>query len=162
MGRGREGREHLARLIIVRLNVPELAFAAFLVALGAIAFWLAGDLSVGTAGAMGPGYVPRGLAILIMLFGVVFGARAAFAGGVPFPEIEVRPMLLISGSVALFALLLPRVGLAITSFVVVACAGYAAQDVRTRENLMVGVLLAAFAVALFVKLLGLPIAIGPG
>jgi hypothetical protein len=145
----------------VSLNVPELAFGAFLVALGAIAFWLAGDLGVGTAGAMGPGYVPRALAILIMLFGVGFAARAAVAGGVPFPEIEVRPLLLISASVALFALLLPRIGLAITSFVVVVGAGYAAQDVRTRENLVLGAVLAAFAVALFIKLLGLPIAIGP-
>ncbi len=146
----------------MRLNIPELAFGGFLVALGAIGFWLAGDLNVGTAGAMGPGYVPRGLAIIIMLFGVVFGARAAVAGGVPFPEIEVRPLLLISASVALFALLLPRVGLAVTSFAVVVCAGYAAQDVRMRENLVLGVILAAFAVALFIKLLGLPIAIWPG
>jgi hypothetical protein len=144
------------------LNIPELAFGSFLVALGAIGFWLAGDLNVGTAGAMGPGYVPRALTILIMLFGVVFAARAAVAGGVPFPEIEVRPLLLISASVALFALLLPRVGLAITSFAVVVCAGYAAQDVRMRENLVLGVVLAAFAIALFIKLLGLPIAIWPG
>jgi putative Mn2+ efflux pump MntP len=160
MGRGGESREHLARLI-VSLNVPELVFGAFLVAFGAIAFWLAGDLSVGTAGAMGPGYVPRALAILIMLFGVTFAARAAVASGVRFPEIEVRPLLLICASVALFALLLPRVGLAITSFVVVVSAGYAAQDVRARENLVIGVVLAAFAVALFIKLLGLPISIGP-
>jgi hypothetical protein len=145
----------------VSLNIPELAFGAFLVALGAIAFWLAGDLNVGTAGAMGPGYVPRALAILIMLFGVAFAARAAFAGSVRFPEIEVRPLLLISASVALFAVLLPRVGLAITGFVVVVSAGYAAQDVRLRENLVLGLVLAAFAVTLFIKLLGLPISIGP-
>ena len=33
----------------LRLNVPDLAFAAFLVAFGALAFALAGELSVGTA-----------------------------------------------------------------------------------------------------------------
>jgi hypothetical protein len=143
------------------VNLPELAFGAFLLAAGALAFWLAGDLAVGTAGAMGPGYVPRALAMLIMGFGAVFGARAAFAGGVQFPDIEVRPLALICASVALFAVLLPRAGLAATAFIVVICAGFAAQDVRARENLLLGVVLAAFAVALFVKLLGLPISIGP-
>ena len=56
-----------------RLNVPDLAFAVFLVALGALAFALGSDLSIGTAAAMGPGYVPRGLAIIIMVYGA--GAR---------------------------------------------------------------------------------------
>ena len=70
--------------MIIKLNVPELTFAAFLVALGALAFALASDLTVGTAAAMGPGYVPRGLALLIMAYGVVLGARAAVAGAGPF------------------------------------------------------------------------------
>ena len=83
---------------------------------------------------MGPGYVPRGLALLIMIYGVVLGVRAAFAGRVAFPEIAWRPLLLISASVALFAILLPLVGLALTSFAVVICAGFAAYDVRLREN----------------------------
>ena len=39
----------------LRVNIPDLAFAAFLVALGALAFALASDLTVGTAAAMGPG-----------------------------------------------------------------------------------------------------------
>ena len=54
----------------------------FLVALGALAFALASELTVGTAAAMGPGYVPRGLALIIMVYGVVLGVRAAFAGRV--------------------------------------------------------------------------------
>jgi hypothetical protein len=145
----------------VRLNVPDIAFAAFLVALGALAFALAGELTVGTAGAMGPGYVPRGLALLIMFYGLVLGARAAFTGRQAFPEIAWRPLLLISAAVALFALLLPIAGLAITSFVVVVCAGFAAYDVRLRENAVLGLGLAAFAVVLFVTVLGLPIPIWP-
>jgi hypothetical protein len=52
--------------MVTRLNVPDLAFAAFLVALGALAFALAGELSIGSAAAMGPGYVPRGLALIIL------------------------------------------------------------------------------------------------
>jgi Tripartite tricarboxylate transporter TctB family len=145
-----------------RINIPDLAFAAFLVALGALAFGLAGQLSVGTAAAMGPGYVPRGLALLIMAYGLALGVRAVIAGRLGFPAVELRPLLLICGSVALFAILLPLAGLALTSFALVICAGAAAYDVRLRENVIAALTLAAFAVVLFVMILGLPIPIWPG
>jgi len=142
-----------------RLNVPDLSFAAFLVALGALAFALSSQLSIGSAAAMGPGYVPRGLSIIIMAYGLVLGVRAILSGWQSFPEIAFRPILLISASVALFAIMLPLVGLAITSFAVVICAGFAAYDVRLRENAVVALILSAFGVLLFVKALGLPIPI---
>ena len=130
-------------------------------ALGALAFALAGELSVGTAAAMGPGYVPRGLALIIMVYGLVLGVRAALAGRVAFPQISWRPLLLISASVALFAILLPLAGLALTSLAVVICAGLAAYDVRLRENAVLALGLAIFAVLLFVTVLGLPIPVWP-
>jgi putative tricarboxylic transport membrane protein len=143
------------------MNLPDLAFAVFLVALGAFAFALAGELSVGTAASMGPGYVPRALALIIMVYGLALGVRALFRARQAFPPIERRPFLLIAAAVALFALMLPRAGLALTSFAVVVCAGFAAYDVRLRENAVLGVALAAFAVVLFVSVLGLPIPVWP-
>jgi hypothetical protein len=143
------------------MNLPDLAFAVFLVALGAFAFVLAGELSVGTAASMGPGYVPRALALVIMLYGLALGAFALFKARQAFPPIERRPLLLIGAAVALFALLLPLAGLAATSFVVVVCAGFASYDVRLRENAVLGLALAAFAVVLFVTVLGLPIPVWP-
>lgn len=145
----------------LKINVPDLAFAAFLIALGALAFALASPLSVGTAAAMGPGYVPRGLAILIVIYGLGLGLRALFTGAVPFPAVELRPLLMISLAVALFAILLPVVGLAITSLTIVVCAGFAAYDARVRENAIAAVTLTTFAVLLFVVALGLPIPIWP-
>jgi len=147
--------------VATRANVPDLAFAAFLVALGALAFALAGELNVGTAAAMGPGYVPRGLALIIMIYGLVLGLRAVFAGHVVFPEMAWRPLFLISAAVALFAVLLPFAGLAITSLAVVICSGLASYDVRLRENAVLAVALAIFAVLLFVTVLGLPIPVWP-
>ena len=144
-----------------RLNIPDLAFAAFLVALGALAFALASELTVGTAAAMGPGYVPRWLALIIMIYGGALGVRSAFSGGVSFPDMAWRPLLLISASVAVFAILLPVAGLAITSLAVVVCAGWAAYDVRMHENALLAVALAIFAVVLFVTVLGLPIPVWP-
>ena len=145
----------------LRVNAPDLAFAVFLIALGALAFSLASQLSMGSAAAMGPGYVPRGLSVIIMIYGAVLGARALFSGQLPFPAVELRPLLLLSAAVVLFAILLPVVGLALTSVVIVVCAGYAAYDVRMRENAIAALALAAFASILFVSVLGLPIKVLP-
>ena len=144
-----------------RVNLPDLAFAGFLIALGGLAFHLSGELQVGRAGQMGPGYVPRGLALIVILMGFGMALRAAFAGSRPFPEVALRPLILIGAAVALFGLLLPRAGLALTSVAVVLCAGFAAADVRPRENLVLAAGLSAFAVALFVFGLRLPLRIWP-
>jgi hypothetical protein len=145
----------------LKINMPDLAFAVFLIALGALALGLASPLAVGTAAAMGPGYVPRGLAMIIMVYGVVLGVRALFSGRESIPSVEWRPLLLIFGAVALFAVLLPVAGLALTSFALIICAGFAAYDVRFRENAIAALVLAAFAVVLFVMALGLPIKVWP-
>jgi hypothetical protein len=42
------------------------------------------------------------------------------------------------------------------------CAGYAAYDVRLRENVIAALTLAGFAVVLFIVVLGLPIPVWPG
>ena len=144
-----------------RTSFPDLAFAGFLIVLGALALALASELPAGSAGSMGPGYVPRGLAILIILLGAGMAARALLAARQLMPAVAWRPLILIGISVGLFAVLLPGAGLALTSLAVVICAGFAAADVRLRENAILAVGLAAFAVALFVLGLGLPIRIWP-
>jgi Tripartite tricarboxylate transporter TctB family len=144
-----------------RINLPDLAFALFLIGLGVLALVFANDLRIGRAGAMGPGYVPHGLALIIMAFGAFMAVRAVLAGRQPFPEMAWRPLILIGAAVALFAIALPRAGLAITSVVVVILAGYAAYDVRVRENALLAIGIAIFAVSLFVLALGLPIPIWP-
>ena len=145
-----------------RANVPDLAFAAFLVALGALAFALAGELSVGTAAAMGPGYVPRGLALIIMVYGLVLGVRAALAGRVAFPRDRV------AAAVADFG-----VGRAVRGSAA-ACRPCADQpggrDLRRAwppttcgcaRTPCWRLALAIFAVLLFVTVLGLPIPVWP-
>ena len=145
-----------------RLNIPGFAFALFLIGIDALGFMLAGQLTIDSAAAMGPGYVPRGLAIIIMVYGAVMGARALFAGGwQAFPKVELRPLILISLVVALFAILLPLAGLAITSVVVVLCAGLASYEARLGENAIFAIALATFAVLLFAMGLGLPIRVWP-
>ena len=55
-----------------RVDVKELAFGLFLIALALVAFGSTSTLSVGTAADMGPGFVPRTLAWIILGFGAAF------------------------------------------------------------------------------------------
>lgn len=144
-----------------RVNIPDLAFGLFLVALGVFAWAMVADLPVGSATSMGPGYVPRGLALLIGVFGLVQSGRALLAPYAAFPPVGIRALLLIGASVAVFAMLLRSAGLAVTAVAVVLVAGYAASDARSGENILLALALAAFAVGLFVFGLGLPIPIWP-
>jgi hypothetical protein len=144
-----------------RVDLPDLAFGLLLVAVGAAALAATADLTVGRAGSMGPGYVPRWLALVIVLFGVGLSVRAVLARRQPFPAVELRPLLLISVSLGLFAVLLPLAGLAVASLATIVCAGLAASDTRPVENILFAVALTAFAIVLFVVALGMPVAIWP-
>jgi hypothetical protein len=144
-----------------RVNTADLAFGLFLVAVGAIALYLIADLPMGSASRMGPGYVPRALAVTIALLGIFLAGKAMVAGREAFPEIAWRPILLVGAAVGLFGLLLPRLGLAITAFITVAVAGLAARDMQWRELLLIAAVLSAFAVLLFIKALGLPMPTWP-
>jgi hypothetical protein len=144
-----------------RVDLPDLAFAALLAAIGAVVLIAGSELSLGRASNMGPGYVPRGLALIVIAFGIGLGIRAALAPARGFPGISVRALVLISAALAVFSLLLPLAGLAIASVATVACASLASRDVRPVEAAVAALALAAFAVLLFATALGLPIPVWP-
>jgi len=144
-----------------RVNIPDLAFALFLVELGAAAYTLALELPAGRAGAMGPGYVPRALALLTLVYGAVLTVQAMFAARVAFPVIVARPIIFIAAAVGLYAVLLPIGGLALTGLAVVFVACIAAPDIRWGEAILLAFGATTFSVLLFSKGLGLPISVWP-
>ena len=144
-----------------RVNIPDLAFALFLVGLGAVAYTLALELPAGRAGAMGPGYVPRGLALLTLVYGSVLAVFAMLDSRVALPVIAARPLILIAAAVAIYALLLPVAGLALTGLAVVLVACFASPEVRWREAIVICIGATVFSVLLFSKGLGLPIPVWP-
>jgi hypothetical protein len=144
-----------------RGDLPELAFGGFLVVLAAVALVATSALKPGSAADMGPGYVPRGLASIILAFGVLLVGRAFLVARRPLPGTRLRPLLMILAALAVFAVLLPRVGLVFTALATVACATPAASDWRWRESVPFAVALAAVSVFLFVHGLGLPVPVWP-
>jgi hypothetical protein len=144
-----------------RGDAPELVFGGFLIVLAAVALLATSALKPGTAADMGPGYVPRALAWIIMGFGAILVGRGLVASRRRLPGTTLRPLTMILAALALFAVLLPRVGLVLTTLATVACATPAASDWRWRETIPFAVVLAAASVFLFVKGLGLPVSVWP-
>lgn len=130
------------------------------VAFGLSGVYFASSLQFGTPAAMGPGFLPTICSWMIVALGILVLTQT-FTDEVEFVEsIVPRPVLMISLSVALFAVLIERAGLGITVFVTAFVASYAGKA-RFVETLILSLAAAAFCVIVFVVLLGLTIPIWP-
>jgi hypothetical protein len=147
--------------VLHRGDVKELAFGLFLVALALVAFVAIRSLSVGTAADMGPGFVPRALAWIILAFGAVFCVTGLLKSAEPLPEPAWRPLAAILAAIAVFAVLFATLGLIAACIGCVLVAGTATGPVHWGRLILFGPLLAAFSTLLFAKGLGLPFKLWP-
>src|SRR5688572_15221992 len=77
-----------------------------------IAFaWWSRDYALGTLRQMGPGFFPLVLGSLLAVIGLFKCAAALFGEGERFEPFSWRPLLLVAGASAAFALLIRGAGL---------------------------------------------------
>jgi putative tricarboxylic transport membrane protein len=146
---------------MTRVDFKDLAFGAFLIVLAAVAFAATSPLAIGTASDMGPGFVPRTLAWIILGFGASFLVTSLLKAREPIPAPAWRPLFAILASIALFAVLFAKLGLIAACVGAVIVAGAATAPVRWLQLVTFGIVLAAFSALLFVKGLGLPFRLWP-
>jgi hypothetical protein len=130
---------------------------ALLAAFGVAALIFGADLPMGTARRMGPGYMPYGLAWLLILFGALVALRGALAAGEAVGRTRLRPFIGVLGAGLAFALLIDRAGILIASASAILGAALADRTSRWHEVAALAVLALAFCAIVFVKLLGLNI-----
>ena len=148
-------------LLRALLDRNEFLSGLFVLVIGGICLAAVGDLEIGTAQEMGPGYVPRALAWLLVLAGVgmsVAGARTAFPRRATFAW---RPVLFIGAAVVIFGATVDRLGIVIAVILSTFVASFASPISRWRETPVLALALAALAAIAFVKGLGLAIPIWP-
>jgi hypothetical protein len=144
-----------------RGDIPDLAFGVFLILLAIVALIGTRNLSLGKAADMGPGYVPRALAWIILGLGLAVGVNGFLAKPRALPGFKLRPILSVLVSLAVFALLLPKGGLALATLGTMACSTFATPDYKWRESAIFAIVITAFTVLLFVNGLGLPLSVWP-
>jgi len=143
-----------------RVRAPQdLLAGGSLVALAAFALWAGRELPRGRLGAMGAGFLPRVLALLVGLCGLWLLGFAFLRRGAPLSGWSLRPALFVCLGVVGFALTIRSPGLAVAGPLVVLVGGAASPETRPRELVIFGLLLTLVCVVLFRFLLHLPIPI---
>jgi putative tricarboxylic transport membrane protein len=136
-------------------GVAVIAFAAF-------ALWAGRDLpAAGADGGIGPGTLPKGLAVLLAVLGLLLVASALRGGRARLDRWSIRGPVLILGAVVAFGLAVRPLGLAIAGPLAIGIGALASDEVRWGETLLFGVLMTAFCIGLFKLALGLPIPLAP-
>jgi hypothetical protein len=131
------------------LNQDTLAGALFL-AIGAGGLVAGRSLNVGTADAMGEGWLMVGLGLVIAAGGLRASAPAVEPG-------RLRPLLAVTVAVLAFAFALEPLGVVIAIFASALCAARAVPGVALRSVLLPAVVLSLAVLAIFVWGLGLPL-----
>src|SRR4051794_41899814 len=90
-----------------RWALQDLWAGLLLAAFGVAALIFGADLAMGTARRMGPGYMPYGLAWLLVLIGAAVALRGVVGAGTAVEPMRPRPLLRVLGGRGALA---PRLG----------------------------------------------------
>ena len=106
----------------------------------------------GTAAKMGPGYFPFWLGMLMAAMGLLvlvrsLGAKATIEA---IPKFNFKVIGLITGSIILYGILLPKMGFIVAVLVLVMIASSASKEFSWKAALINAVVLIAFTYSVFV------------
>ncbi|MFN7834713.1 MAG: tripartite tricarboxylate transporter TctB family protein [Burkholderiaceae bacterium] len=131
-------------------------------AVGLTAVVIGQDYPMGSAGKMGPAYFPTVLGALLALIGLIAGARSFFREGKPIDTLAIRQTVLVLVAILSFGILIRGAGLIAAVMVLIFISAYASPNFSWKRVLLLAIGLTVFSILVFVKLLGLPIAmVGP-
>jgi putative tricarboxylic transport membrane protein len=139
----------------------DVAGGAVVIAVAAFAFWAGADLPTGTFGGMGPGMLPKGLAVLLGLLGAMLIVDAWLEGGLQLERWSIHGPVFVLGAVIAFGLAVRPLGLAVAGPLAVVISAFASNEVRWGETIVFGAVMTAFCIGLFEFALGLPIPLAP-
>lgn len=144
-------------------NHRDLWAGVMFFAIGASFALLAQQYQMGSAARMGPAYFPTVLGVLLALLGLIIFA-GAFAPGNTEERIDSvgwREIALLLGSVALFALLLPQLGIVVAIVAMISVASIASHEFSARDTTISIVVLLLLSYFVFVKGLELQFPVWP-
>jgi putative tricarboxylic transport membrane protein len=133
---------------------------AVVIAVAAVAFWLGSDLAIGTLGGMGPGMLPKTLAVALGLLGVALLVSSLKEGEL----IEFRSLrgpVFVIAALVLFGLTVRPLGLVVAGPLAILVSAFGSNEIKWIETVLSALLTSVFCVLLFKFALGLPIPLAP-
>ena len=147
------------------LNHRDLWAGVVLVAFGGVALALGADLTVGSAADMGEGYVPRMMALALVVLGALVAVGALRPGAASaesrFDAVRGRSIVFVTLAVLAFAATLQTLGVIIAIALSCLSASFAGHPLAARPLAILIALLSAGVILIFVWGLGLPLTIFP-
>jgi uncharacterized membrane protein YqjE len=134
---------------------------ALFIAFGTAAIAIGASYPVGTAARMGPGYFPRVLGLILVVLGLILAVRALKLTGAPLAMRNVKPLLIVLGSVLVFGLTATRLGIVAATVLLIVISSTADREFRWKEALISSAVLAALTVAAFIWGLGVQLPVWP-
>jgi hypothetical protein len=137
--------------------------AVMFILFGALFIIWSAEYQFGSTQRMGPGYFPTILGILLVVLGILV-ALPALRRNAPESHVENigwRGLLVILGSVALYAILLPRLGFVISLVMLIILSAMGSKEFTWKAALMSCVVLGLFSYLVFVKGLELQFPVWP-
>jgi hypothetical protein len=130
-------------------NPKEFGSGCLFAGFGLAAVLIGASYPVGTAARMGPGYFPRGLGIILIAMGLVLIVKSFRSTGARIAIKDLRPLLIVLGSVVVFGLAVVPLGLVVATILMIVVASTASHEFRWKEASIASVLLAVFVVVAF-------------
>lgn len=138
-------------------NSADFYTALLFILIGLVAVVIAAvNYPIGTAAHMGPGGFPIIIGGILILLGLIIGARALLLGGETISPFSMRALVLILGAVLIFAVSIESLGLLLATLALVFLSAYGGWEFRIREVSILYLVLVATAVGIFVYGLGVP------
>lgn len=138
------------------LNNKDFLAGVLMLVIGGIGFYMALDYPFGSTQRMGPGYFPRVLATILMLFGLYVLVRGIKVGEKVKGVWGWKALLFISLSLVIFGWTMDRFGMVPALILMFFVSAYAGHEFRWKEVLYLNLVMVPFAVGVFVYGLGLP------
>jgi hypothetical protein len=133
----------------------------FLIALAAVGYFAGFGLSAGTLNAIGPGLVPKAVAVMLAGFGVFLIVQALVVKGELLERWSIRQPFFVLGSVILFALTIRHFGLVVAGPLAMIFSSFAEPGTKLSHIVIYSLAMTVFCILLFKIVLGLPIPILP-
>ncbi len=160
-------------MIRPRIAAPQdFAGGLFLIAIGLGALWASSGLGMGTLRAMGPGMLPKSLAVMVAGLGVLLLITSLRVEGPALDRWSMRGLIFVLLGACLFALTirgsdlpfgfkLPAIGLIVAGPLVAIVSAFASPETKWSEVLLFAAFMTALCASIFKYALGLPIPLAP-
>ncbi len=120
---------------------------------------LTSSFEFGSTAEPGPGFFPVVLSTILVLIGIAVALGVLLRDANPISAVAVRPFVLITCAVIVFALCIERFGLMPSVFVAAIVASFARANYGWSHRILAATGLAVFSALLFIGALNLPVAL---